>query len=975
MHRTWPVLATALTLALTVPQAALAPSATARTAPTVAPAAASAASAAPAEQDPRAETALRRLKAAAESPVRVHRDPEGRIDFVSSSDGEGLLAGSTRPASSFAQQLARYGEAFGIDGTTSRAVVDQTIPSTTGGAVVRSQQTVDGVPVFGGEVVMSLDSDQDVVSIDAATSDATEVPAPVVSEARARRTALAVTAKAHRVPVKGLTATSRGRHLYDPALVHVTDPGGARPVWQFEVRNGFDVRETVLVGTGRGEVALHVDSAPKINRLVCDNDDVASYSDSTPVPRCTTGVDRREGGAPSPVADVNAAYDNLGVTSKAYADLDGIDLTEAIGTPVTNQKRLMATVRWCYAEVQCPFPNAFWDGTQMVFGTGYAGADDVVAHELTHGYVQHTSDLFYLNQSGALNESLADTIGEIVDHRNPASTENDDDWVVGEDLPGAGTSRSMEDPTLNDFPDRMTSPDFVTSDLLDQSDGVHENGGVGNKTAYLISQGGSFNGHTVTGIDDGDPGLTKTGQLYLEVIKRLTSGAQYADLGRVLATTCDQLVQGASPDPVPDHDFEASDCDAVRAASAATELALPPADPAAAHAEAPRTCAPGARLVQLMRDDDADGGSDDFAFPGAELWERTPADNTPDDETDAPKYARSGLSSWFAFDPDPEIDDVSSSSMASRSFVVPRSQPTYLHFAHAYVFEYYPATADGPGTYLDGGQVEVQTLSAGRWTTRPVTYVNGPTRTLEDNGAKVFGGDSHGYGSTRVDLSTLGGQTARVVFRVSGDEDTSYIGWWVDDIRLFTCPDDVASVPRTTVAAGTTSAKVSWQPPAYVGASPVKAYRVTRSTGQVATYPGTTRSATLRGLDPTKALTVSVAAVTEAGQLGAPARVRIDPTHTIVSSSGKVARNAVFPVTTKVALRGAGTPAAGMPVLLQRRGAGSSVWSTVSSRTTNSLGQARWSVRQSRTTAYRVLSRGAETRFGSTSASRVVGLR
>ena len=52
-------------------------------------------------------------------------------------------------------------------------MVDQTIDSSTGGTVVRSQQIVDGVPVFGGQVVMSLDHDQDVVSIDAATTATT----------------------------------------------------------------------------------------------------------------------------------------------------------------------------------------------------------------------------------------------------------------------------------------------------------------------------------------------------------------------------------------------------------------------------------------------------------------------------------------------------------------------------------------------------------------------------------------------------------------------------------------------------------------------------------------------------------------------------------------------------------------------------------------------------------------------------------
>ena len=41
----------------------------------------------------------------------------------------------------------------------------------------------------------------------------------------------------------------------------------------------------------------------------------------------------------------------------------------------------------------------------MVYGNGFAAADDVVAHELTHGVTQYASGLVYSNQSGALNES------------------------------------------------------------------------------------------------------------------------------------------------------------------------------------------------------------------------------------------------------------------------------------------------------------------------------------------------------------------------------------------------------------------------------------------------------------------------------------------------------------------------------------------------------------------------------------------
>ncbi|MGZ4123437.1 MAG: M4 family metallopeptidase, partial [Tumebacillaceae bacterium] len=55
------------------------------------------------------------------------------------------------------------------------------------------------------------------------------------------------------------------------------------------------------------------------------------------------------------------------------------------------------------------YNNAFWNGSQMTYGDGdgttfinFAGGLDVVAHELTHAVTEHTSNLTYSNQSGAL---------------------------------------------------------------------------------------------------------------------------------------------------------------------------------------------------------------------------------------------------------------------------------------------------------------------------------------------------------------------------------------------------------------------------------------------------------------------------------------------------------------------------------------------------------------------------------------------
>ena len=65
--------------------------------------------------------------------------------------------------------------------------------------------------------------------------------------------------------------------------------------------------------------------------------------------------------------------------------------------------------------------NAFWSGTQFVFGAGaddgidsMVDAIDVTAHEYTHAVIQSTSNLDPYGQAGALHEHLADVFGSII---------------------------------------------------------------------------------------------------------------------------------------------------------------------------------------------------------------------------------------------------------------------------------------------------------------------------------------------------------------------------------------------------------------------------------------------------------------------------------------------------------------------------------------------------------------------------------
>jgi Zn-dependent metalloprotease len=175
---------------------------------------------------------------------------------------------------------------------------------------------------------------------------------------------------------------------------------------------------------------------------------------------------------------------------------------------------------WCKQKASgCPKENV------MVFGPGFAGALDVVGHEVTHGIISHEADLVYADEPGAVNEALADIFGTLIEfHAN-----NDrGNWVIGESLPGqseAQPMRSMAQPHLSNgsggtlfsranafssasnrgqpehYSEYVRRDDPICETTWDYFNGcVHFNSGILNKFAYLASEGGTLKDVNVTGI-------------------------------------------------------------------------------------------------------------------------------------------------------------------------------------------------------------------------------------------------------------------------------------------------------------------------------------------------------------------------------------------------------------------------------------------------------------------------------------------
>ena len=167
-----------------------------------------------------------------------------------------------------------------------------------------------------------------------------------------------------------------------------------------------------VISYGKGVIALHFNLSFDVKRrTVYDNNNNSTLG--------LPGIDlvRREGDAPTGITDIDLAYDYMGDTYDFFMNQHDRDSVDDAGM------ELVSTVRYCPNDSSCPYQNAFWDGTQMVFGEGHAAADDVVAHELTHGVTQFSSDLFYYYQSGAINESFSDLWGEFVDLTNSAGND------------------------------------------------------------------------------------------------------------------------------------------------------------------------------------------------------------------------------------------------------------------------------------------------------------------------------------------------------------------------------------------------------------------------------------------------------------------------------------------------------------------------------------------------------------------------
>lgn len=233
-------------------------------------------------------------------------------------------------------------------------------------------------------------------------------------------------------------------------------------------------------GPREGADALATLAAPGPNRLLRNVDHHWEV---------TLGrIVRREGDPPTGDHQTDEAYDGLGDTYDFFADVFGRNSIDDEGMPLRG-----------VVHFGVDYDNAFWDGKRMVFGDGdgfffhrFSRDLDVIAHELGHGVTEDQNGLEYWGQSGALNESLSDVWGALVQQYKLDQTVDQASWLIGdriikkENFPGDAI-RSMKAPGTAFEGDLQPAHwrDYVRT--TDDNGGVHINSGIPNYAFYTVA--------------------------------------------------------------------------------------------------------------------------------------------------------------------------------------------------------------------------------------------------------------------------------------------------------------------------------------------------------------------------------------------------------------------------------------------------------------------------------------------------------
>ncbi|PYQ28635.1 MAG: hypothetical protein DMF56_15485 [Acidobacteria bacterium] len=434
-----------------------------------------------------------------DSKIKIHdQDPNGVPTFVTGDLGSLGAGQKDKAAKDF---LKAQRELLHMNGVEDFDAVSS-VTDNLGQTHIKFQEKYRGLPVVGAEMIVHADASGNVIALNGRFMPGDDEKLP------------------RHATVDGYSAISNAANeigadfptmMASPSLVYVVNERSqAYLAWvatiSYKDAEGAQLVRVYANATGTGDL-IFTDSIYK--RLKSRKVYTANNGSALPGTLLWS-----EGGTQTSDTTAQAAYNYAGNTYDFYKNVFNRDSYDNAGAQIISSVHYLSN-----------YNNAFWNGSQMVYGDGdgsqfapLSKALDVDAHELTHAVTERTANLVYSNESGALNEATSDILGNSCEaYSKNGGTPNANTWKVGEDIYTPSTAgdalRYMNDPAAagdsDYYPTRYTG-------TLDHG-GVHTNSGIANLAYYLMVMGGTHPRRTSVNVTP----LSATSSTSLDMAQRI----------------------------------------------------------------------------------------------------------------------------------------------------------------------------------------------------------------------------------------------------------------------------------------------------------------------------------------------------------------------------------------------------------------------------------------------------------------------
>jgi len=414
---------------------------------------------------------------------------------------------------------------------------------------VKLQQRIAGRPVFGSQLIFEIQDGATIMSIQGHTLPNANMPlTPAISATQAKQKVVALVEAGFRSSTTPEERNGRRTIQGDAELVvfagQLFPRKNARPMAN---RLAYKVRtsEVVWLIDAITNQPLYAYSLRESANIVNDG---GARSEWGRLSYTTSNINGVPVAGATTNTDTASAVAAIATTAAFYAGHGWLGQNGGGSNFVVNTN--VALSIGCF--------NAFYTAfvREAFFCLG-AGTSDIVGHELTHGVIGFTSDLIYADESGALNESYADIMGNLAFPDALAAGATVPGWLVGE-TSSAGSLRNMAIATSYAAYSSRTDLGCAATDFAGSgcdAGGVHTNSAINNRAHVLMSDGGVG---AMTGM-----GRSKLRSIAFNVMtSRLVNSSRLIDAALASKAACDAFVALGAND-LAGTPFVINDCDQV----------------------------------------------------------------------------------------------------------------------------------------------------------------------------------------------------------------------------------------------------------------------------------------------------------------------------------------------------------------------------------------------------------------------------